>query len=183
MGSQAFSSSRALPENVVPLFKRSEDRPAVLDLNTRWLDVRRIARKHPAYKQCLRAGLEQEDLDQEVMLRVLTRQQPGSASRYDPARACVSKYLTVVCGGILLNLLDQAVGTERSRKEVVGAFEPENGIPCDAALAAVAHDDGTVAHFSRSHRAGRRLHSDPSPERDGATGSTGARPWSLRMAA
>ncbi len=84
-------------------YGRSADRPPTLDLELRHLDVRRISRADPTFRACLRAGWEVDDLDAEVMLRVYARQ--SMPSRYDPARSCVSKYLTVLIGGILRNLL------------------------------------------------------------------------------
>lgn len=83
-------------------YLRSTDRPATLDLNTRWVDVRRVAKSHPAWRRCITAGWDPEDLCQEVLVRVLARQQ--MKSRYDPHRSCVSKYLFVVTGSILTNL-------------------------------------------------------------------------------
>lgn len=87
-------------------YRLSRDRPAVLDVGKRWLDVRRVARAHPGYRRCLDVGWEREDLDAEVLVRVLARQ--SMPSRYDPRRAGVGKYLWVTCGGILANLADLA---------------------------------------------------------------------------
>lgn len=80
----------------------STDRPAVLDLGERWLDVRRIAKSHPNWRWCLDAGWDAEDLVAEVMVRVLARQ--SMDSRYDPERAGIAKYLWTLTGSILANL-------------------------------------------------------------------------------
>ncbi len=64
--------------------------------------MRRIAKSHPAYRWCLEAGWDSEELMSEVMVRVLARQ--GMPSRYDPARAGVSKYLWTLTGSIMANL-------------------------------------------------------------------------------
>lgn len=95
------------------LYIRSVDRPDTLDLRERWLDVRRIARSRPEYKACIRAGWEDEDLWPEVYVRALARQ--DMASRYNPERACVSKYLSVLTSSILRNLLDAA--QRRAKRE------------------------------------------------------------------
>lgn len=83
-------------------YRASTDRPATLDLSVRWVDVRRIAKSHPAYRWCMERGWDSEELMSEVMVRVLARQ--GMASRYDPAKAGVSKYLWVCTGSIMRNL-------------------------------------------------------------------------------
>jgi hypothetical protein len=83
-------------------YTRSEDRPEVLDLGARWLDVRRIARTTPQWRWCIAVGWDPDDLTQELYARVLARQ--GMRGRYNPERACVSKYLHVLCVGILSNL-------------------------------------------------------------------------------
>src|SRR5690349_9319346 len=97
--------------NVVRLFPRSNDRPATLDVGERLLDIRRLTKAMSLYQRCVRAGWDPDDLDQEILLRLHARQRPGSRSRYNPLRACVSKYICVAGRGIMLNLLDKSVGT------------------------------------------------------------------------
>jgi hypothetical protein len=124
------------------LYPPSKDRPPVLDLRERWLDVRKIAKSQPEFAACVRAGWDADDLVSEVYARALARQ--SMASRYDPARAGVSKYLTVLCRGILLNLLDSK--RRRDRHEQIGSHDVR-GEPCDASLTAVdmqMPDDASV---------------------------------------
>lgn len=83
-------------------YTASVDRPETLDVGARWLDVRRVAKSHPHWRRCLRAGWDADDLVNEVMVRVLARQ--AMASRYDPRRAGLGKYLWTLTGSILANL-------------------------------------------------------------------------------
>lgn len=87
-------------------FKPSTDRPAVLDVRERAEDVRKIARSHGLFFRVVKAGWDEDDLDQEIFLRVLERQE--MPSKYDPARAGVGRYLYLLTRSILLNLLEKA---------------------------------------------------------------------------
>lgn len=100
-------------------YRPSTDRPAVLDLGARWVDVRRISRRLPEYQACLDAGWERDDLDAELLMRVIARQRDGLASRYNPARSSVGKYLHVLCKGLLLHAL-QAQTSRSARCEQPG---------------------------------------------------------------
>jgi hypothetical protein len=128
-------------------YVRSADRPAVLDLGERRSDVRRIARSLPAWAQCIRAGWDEDDLDGEVVLRLLTRQ--GMASRYDPERGSVSKYLHIACRGILLNAL-QSMQALRYEHEEIG-MRDVTGADTDASTQAVDDAAPEVVESSVDH--------------------------------
>lgn len=91
---------------------RSPDRPPTLDLGApdRAAQVLRIAGSHPEWRTCLAAGWDRDDLQQEVLLRVLERQRCGPnggarpTSAYDPERSSVAKYLHVLTQSLLRNL-------------------------------------------------------------------------------
>lgn len=99
----------------------STDRPAVLDLAERADDVRRIARSLPQWRACVAAGWDPDDLESEVLCRVVARQ--GMGSRYDPARAGVGKYLHLLCGSILSNLREKLRTSEREGLTDDGSIE------------------------------------------------------------
>lgn len=102
----------------------SADRPDALDLSTRWIDVRRIARSRKAWREAIDAGADPDDLDQVVMEGVLRRQQGGG--KYNPKLASVASYLSVVTHSLLKNHIDHLVGTARARREVVGAWSHDD---------------------------------------------------------
>lgn len=94
-----------------PRRTRSLDRPTSLDLGApdRAAQVLRIAGAHPEWRTCLAAGWDRDDLQQEVLLRVLERQRCGPngerpSSAYDPERSSVAKYLHVLTQSLLRNL-------------------------------------------------------------------------------
>lgn len=116
---------------------RSKDRPAVLDVQKRWRDVRRISRSLSQYRLCLDLGWQRAELDQELLVRVHLRQ--SMASRYDPTRGSVGKYLVIFCRGALLNLAK--VRQRRAAHEQVGAIG-KDGEVADAALIAREVWDG-----------------------------------------
>ena len=104
-------STGMLTKPPVLSFRPSTDRPAILDVRERSEDVRKIARSHGLFFRCVRAGWDEDDLDQEIFLRVLERQEMGS--KYHPDRAGVGKYLFVLTRCILMNLLEKAKVRER----------------------------------------------------------------------
>lgn len=119
-------------------YQRSEDRPPDLDLELRHEDVRRISRASSLYQACLRAGWERDDLDMELQLRVLARQ--GMASRYDPARGSVGKYLTLLLSSIMSNLVKR----QKARPKDVAWDERRHAGACLPMLVADDVWDGVV---------------------------------------
>ncbi|MCA9494710.1 MAG: hypothetical protein KC621_32500 [Myxococcales bacterium] len=83
-------------------YRRSTCRPPTLDVGLRFDDIRRLARRHPCWRACLAGGWTPEDLEAELAARIHARQSMGS--RYDPAKASVGKYLSLLTGSILTNL-------------------------------------------------------------------------------
>jgi DNA-directed RNA polymerase specialized sigma24 family protein len=102
----------------------------MLDLTKHYRDVRRLTAAHPLYRVALQRGHDADDLMQSVLLGLLTRQL--SRSRFDPQRASMSKYVHLVAGSILANLLDYQ--RRRARWEQVGAWHA--GAEVDAATLA-----------------------------------------------
>lgn len=100
-----------------------------LDLSTRWRDVLRITRSHGSlYRACVSRWPSSDDLDQEVLTRVIARQ--GMRSRYDPDRASVSKYLYTLTRSILMNLVDKHRASEHldeRLEQAHGASDPDDG--------------------------------------------------------
>ena len=92
-------------------FTPSTDRPATLDLGTRWRDVIRIARRHRSFRALLTLGWDVDDLGQELVCRVLAKQRTRSA--YDPTRSGVARYLHLVTGSLLDDLLASATAASR----------------------------------------------------------------------
>lgn len=79
-------------------------------------------------------GHDADDVLQSVFLGLLSRQR--SRSRFDPQRASLSKYVYLVAGSIIANMLDYH--RRRSRWEQLGAWNGQAEV--DAALLA----EGTV---------------------------------------
>ena len=102
----------------------------MLDLQKHYHDVRRLTAAHPLYRVARTRGHDPDDLLQAVCLGLLTRQQ--TRSRYDPSRASLSKYVYLVAGSILANLLDYQ--RRRAKWEQVGAWH--GGAEVDAATMA-----------------------------------------------
>jgi len=92
--------------------------------------VRRLTASHPLFRVATGRGHDADDLIQSVFVGLLTRQQ--SRSRFDSARASLSKYVYLVAGSILANLLDYH--RRRNRWEQVGAWNGQAEV--DAALLA-----------------------------------------------
>ena len=106
----------------------------MLDWQRSYKDIRRLTASHPLYRIAVQRGHDGDDLLQSVFLGLLTRQY--SKSRFDPSRASLSKYVYLVAGSIIANLLDYH--RRRSKWEQVGAWNGQAEV--DAALLA----EGTV---------------------------------------
>ena len=111
----------------------STDRPAALDVAARLGDLRAIARRSPWWRRCLVAGWDEEDLDQELAVRLQHRQRPVrefrgrheySASRYDPRRSSVGKYLYTFVRSNLLQLWQKAQRARAQREREQADPEP-----------------------------------------------------------
>jgi len=90
-----------------------------LDVGAKFADIRRLTRTHPLWRVAVARGLDPDDVLQSVVLGLLTRQQ--GRSRYDPARASFSRYVYLVAGSVIANLLDSQRG--RDRREVLGDLD------------------------------------------------------------
>lgn len=120
-------------------YPRSTDRPLWLHLG-RLDEVLALAKSRPLrglYTACLRAGWEAEDLEQELVLRLLEKQ--GEGSTYDPGRGGVGTYLHRVALGLLVHLLEER-RTLKATRITVGATTTRDGevVTVDAAEIAVA---------------------------------------------
>lgn len=95
-------------------------------------------RLRPLYSACIAAGWEEEDLRQELALRVLDKQ--GEGSTYDPERAGVGTYLERAVRGLLQHMLDERRTLKVTRIRT-GALGPPNEegerTVVDAALVAI----------------------------------------------
>ena len=87
-----------------------------LDVGARADDIRRLTRTHPLWRVAVARGLDADDVLQAVFLGLLTRQR--GRSRYDPQRASFSRYIRLVAGSVIANLLDSHRG--RERRETLG---------------------------------------------------------------
>lgn len=101
--------------------KRSSDRPVTIDWSARWRDVLRLARGQ-LYDEVVRSGWRSDDLDQELICRVLARQQ-HPRSRYDPARAAVSTYLRRLTSSLLRHILEEQRTLKRRPAESLDAID------------------------------------------------------------
>jgi DNA-directed RNA polymerase specialized sigma24 family protein len=128
---------------------RSVDRPMWVHLETRHRDVLALARMHGGWRELIRRGWMVEDLEQEILLRVLTRQEEHAP--YDGKRAGLAKYLVTLTSSILLNLLE-GTRTLKATSEQLGVVQVVDGerVEVDASQAAV----GTLLpSLSRAGRA------------------------------
>jgi DNA-directed RNA polymerase specialized sigma24 family protein len=87
-----------------------------LDVAEKYADIRRLTRTHPLFRVGIARGLDADDLLQAVVLGILTRQQ--GRSRYDSARASFSRYVHLVAGSVLANVLESQ--RVRAKREVLG---------------------------------------------------------------
>jgi hypothetical protein len=145
----------------------SDDRPDTLDMGLRWNDLKRISRTLPEYRYCVSLGWAKEDLDQELLTRCYWRQGPKTkkskgkivavggywASRYDPKRGSVTKYLVTFSKGTLLNLAEKR--NTLLKKEQVG-LKGYNGEIMDAAQVARHVWDGCSDATDRPERRSTR---------------------------
>ena len=113
----------------------------MLDLGRHYEDARRLTISHPLFRVALARGHEADDLLQSVYVGVLVRQ--TTRSRYDPSRASLSKYLRLVAGSVLANLLDKH---RRRAKHETGSVWIR-GVESDPALAAVVDESRDEARI------------------------------------
>ena len=106
------------------------------ELETRYREVRALIRAHSLFRVAQATGNEGDDLTQSVFVGLLVRQRGRSA--YDAKRSSLARYVWLVTGSVIANLLDSQ--RRRARYEVVGWWDAR-GAPCDAAQ--VAEQSGT----------------------------------------
>ena len=88
----------------------------VLDVGAKYADIRRLTRTHPLFRVAVARGLDADDCLQAVALGLVSRQRTRSA--YDPARASFSRYVLLVAGSVLANMLESQ--RVRERREGLG---------------------------------------------------------------
>ena len=116
-----------------------------IDLAAHHLDVRRVTlRKYG--RAARRAGIDPDDLVQEVCLRI--HRHNSGASAYDPSRAAMTTYIRMQARSALLNLLEK----RESRIEEQLGFRDRDGVERDVALADhEAPDPVDVDRWIREH--------------------------------
>lgn len=92
-----------------------KDRPASLELDTRASQVIKIARSHGLFYRCVLEGWDEDDLIQELLLRIHERQ--AMRSKYDPTKSAWGTYVYLVTKTVLMNLIE--VQRTRNRREVL----------------------------------------------------------------
>lgn len=90
--------------------------PLGLDLALYAIDVRRIFRKHFVHR-CHGAGLEPDEVLQEVYLKILRANQ--GKHPYDPARSSRGRYIYLCCQSVARNMR-QALILRNSREQIGG---------------------------------------------------------------
>lgn len=95
--------------------ERGTDRPPTLQLETRALEVVKLAKTHGLFYRCVLEGWDEDDLVQELLLRVHERQQEGKKSKYDPTKSAWGTYVFLITKTILMNLIE--VQRTKNRRE------------------------------------------------------------------
>ncbi len=123
-------------------YRLSPDRS--LDLAARWRDVIKMTRSHRSlYAKALRAGWQAEDLDQEVLTRVVAR-----AGSYEPDRSSTGRWLFIITRSILLNLLDKVMRKKREMLDLrIAEAHGEADAEADADLLAEIADEVVGGHL------------------------------------
>lgn len=119
-------------------------RPAVVlrpdgtvDLAAHYRDIDRLARTAKTFVMLAKLGRDTDDLMQTAWEAIITKNSPTSASRYDPAKGSLSKWVYLVVNGRLLNDEDKRI----RRPETVGIDSGDEGV-VDAQVYAEAHLEG-----------------------------------------
>ncbi len=94
-----------------------------------WWPTRKIIQRH---------GWEEDDVLSFLRVKLLERQQPGSGSRYDPDRASVEAYVSVLAGGCLRNQAAKLSGPSPDAWHDAATLEPVAG-QWDMARGKAAH--------------------------------------------
>jgi DNA-directed RNA polymerase specialized sigma24 family protein len=100
----------------------------MLDLARHHEDVRRLTWRHPLFRVAVELGHDADDVMQEVMLRLLRRQQGRSA--FDVSRGSMSNYVHLSVGSIVANYIRD----HHADLEVVDHEQPDEGradLGCD----------------------------------------------------
>lgn len=82
---------------------RAVDVGPSLDLTARYNDVRRLVLSCPAFQRAVREGMDEADLLQEILARLTARQ--SMASRWDPRRSSLGKYVWLFTRSVVSHLL------------------------------------------------------------------------------
>lgn len=106
-----------------------------LDLSTKVLDVRRLAKANPSFRAAVERGYDPDELLQEVWVTVLSRQ--AGPTPYDPKRASFSKWVWQVTRSAVSHLQERT--GNRARHEQTGRRDMEDA-ETDAALWAQDHE-------------------------------------------
>jgi len=116
----------------------------MLDLGKNYRDVRRLTAAHPLYRVAVSRGHDCDDVMQSVFLGLLTRQR--TRSRFDPGRASFSKYVHLVAGSVIANILDYH--RRRGRWEQVGIWTPYGEVDAaERAESVVVEDEARVVEL------------------------------------
>lgn len=122
----------------------TEEPPFGMDVGAYHLDIRRIF-FHFFARSVINAGLEPEDVLQEIYLGIHRRQKPGMKSAYDPDRSSPSHYIHISCRSLMLHQIEK----EDSRRRRLKDAEELEAARYDTA-AATQGEDRPADPFARS---------------------------------
>lgn len=134
----AFALSPS-PGRLVASDRGARPRPTHLHLSPDHLrELRSVARATPEYRRMVREGAEREEIEHEVIARVLARQDLPSA--YDSARGSVGAYLQTLVPSLVRHLAEEHRAGKRRCVSTGAMTTTEDGarIEVDASLVAVA---------------------------------------------
>ncbi len=124
-----------MTRDLKPWIRPSLDRPATLDVGARRSEILALARRCPEWRRCLAAGIDREDLEQEILCRFHARQ--SMPSRYDPSRSGFGRYCTLLARSVMRNELEKT-RTMKAAREQVGAVVDVDGEPTDTDASRIA---------------------------------------------
>lgn len=110
-----------------------------LDVGARYDEVRRLICACPAYRRAVADGWDADDLLQDALMRLVSRQLGRSA--WDPSRRSLGGYVWMVARSTIANYI-----RDHSRaREVTGAEGPEAGVGPEVSLGHLVHASGLGA--------------------------------------